>query len=217
MGLSLGSIAALINPVAAIGTAGMLGLDYYNAKKQREADVDARDASTQLVREQMAFQERMSSSAHVREVADLKAAGLNPVLSANSGASTPAGASTHVDSVQPTMGRFASSARDSLRFMTELAEAKSRIKLQNSQADKNKSETNLNFASEPFVRTKSDMAEFMNRMFRNIGRLGSTASSASSAFRENREMRRRQRYVSEQREKRGIFKFKPNSVIQHAR
>lgn len=53
--------------------------------------------NAEQAQKQMDFQERMSNTSHQREVKDLIAAGLNPVLSANSGASSPAGASSSAD------------------------------------------------------------------------------------------------------------------------
>lgn len=101
------------------GAASYFGNQQANIANAREADKNRE------------WQQWMSSTAHQREVMDLKAAGLNPVLSAGGGgASTPSG---NVPNVQSTMEGIASSARDIGRLSLER-------RLLRAQADKTEAE-----------------------------------------------------------------------------
>ena len=119
-------------PIAAIST-GLLGggMEAYGADRQNAAN---RAAAS----DQMDFQERMSSTAHQREVKDLLAAGLNPILSANAGSSTPTGAMAVSQNVA---AGSAASAMEIVKLAGDLQEQRARIGVQNADITLKKAQT----------------------------------------------------------------------------
>jgi len=90
-------------------------LSFFGAK-------DANEDNIQLAKDQMFFQERMSNTAYQRATADMKAAGINPMLAySQGGASTPAGASAVTRNPWEGAG---SSVRQALMFQEQLKQQK---------------------------------------------------------------------------------------------
>lgn len=113
-----GAIAGIAGGL--LSGAGSLGSGMLNFGQQK-----------QMQQRQFDFQERMSSTAHQREVKDLRAAGLNPILSAmnGSGASTPSGGMGSINTPD-----YGASIREGVTAAAQLGRTKAETNFINQQA-----------------------------------------------------------------------------------
>lgn len=118
-------------PFLAAATLGAAGLGVWGAHSANRSNRDS-------AREQMAFQERMSSTAHQRQMQDMREAGINPILSGRfGGASTPSGASYQSQNEMGGLESSVSNAMQLKRMDRELKQLDSQILVNASQAELN--------------------------------------------------------------------------------
>lgn len=147
---NLGDVAKVAGPIADVvgtGTTGVPWGSIISAGAGYLGQQGANATNMNIAQNQMGFQQNMSNTSYQRAVEDMKAAGLSPMLAySQGGASTPAGAST---TVQSKLG----AAADKWREQQAVSSASA---LQNAQIGQSTSQATLNSANAAKAQADTD-------------------------------------------------------------
>lgn len=140
---SLGKVLGTVGGFLVGGPQGaMLGASLGAGFDSEKSQENTNAQNVALTREQMAFQERMSSTAYQRATADMKAAGLNPMLAyAQGGATTPGGSSVKLENSAAAGAQSAQAVMSTLGGATQAAQSAASAEMLSAQAAKLRSET----------------------------------------------------------------------------
>lgn len=163
---SIGSLVGTLQGIAGQNTAASAKqAEELRTWQEQQAGV-ARKYNSQEAQKNRDWQERMSSTAHQREVRDLIAAGLNPVLSATggSGAAVTSGATASSSAPSGAMGNVDTSANSAISgllgsMLSSLVSLEStRVSAQSNQAIADKYTAMSKYTSELQARTQLNTA-----------------------------------------------------------
>lgn len=185
-GAGMGMFAPVL---AAANAGGDLLSGGWNRASTENMNAANRDFAREQAGTQMAFQERMSNTAYQRSMADMKAAGLNPMLAfSQGGASAPAGASGSAQTEAPQFNELSSalkntaaSAMEAMRFDKDIQQRTEDIKA-TKQAIKNQRADEINTKMD--THNKITANELLN-IDKQVKGYGVSSAKAQSAIAES--------------------------------
>lgn len=156
------------------GIASGLG-SFFGGRSESSGASETNAKSIALAQDQMRFQERMSGTAYQRATADMRAAGVNPMLAySQGGASSPAGSLPQLTNPNVGLGRgisgVGSSAKDAILNKAQLDLIKEQTEAAHAQGTNSYAQAALNSVNAQIA--EGGTAAAKNRMTVDSGQFG---------------------------------------------